>query len=223
VRIVNCIQGSAEWLQARQGKPTASKFSALVTPTGASVKGKTRQTYMLELLAERLTGKTQETRVTDAMVRGSMLEPRARAWYELETGAEVTQVGFVLADGERWGASPDGLVQKGGIEIKCLNRAAHLRVVLFGEIPEEYVAQVQGNMWVTGRYQWDYVAYTDEDGIPSGIVPVKADEKYWQALDAALPKFCDELDELEERARKLGGGLRTFAPTMDNSAGILND
>jgi hypothetical protein len=60
VKILNVIQGSAEWFDARCGKPTASRFSAIVTPTGKPTASKERRAYMLELLAERLTRRTAE-------------------------------------------------------------------------------------------------------------------------------------------------------------------
>ena len=201
--ILDVQQGSAEWLRARCGIPTASRFGCIVTPGGAAVKGKTRRTYLLELLAERLTGQTTPHFVTAAMQRGTDLEPKARAWYSLESGEAVSQVGFVLADGKRWGCSPDGITATGGVEVKCLGNAAHLDFVLAGAVPDDYWAQVQGSMWVCGRSHWDFCAYTDVAGMPSRWIRVPRDDAMMQAFAQLLPAFCDDLDEAE-RAVKTG-------------------
>jgi hypothetical protein len=54
------------------------------------------------------------------MVRGSELEPLARAAYEFATDTEVDQVGFVQHGAiELYGASPDGICgSDGGLELK---------------------------------------------------------------------------------------------------------
>jgi hypothetical protein len=65
MRINNHVQGSDEWLQSRLGKPTASNFGKLITPTGkpsASADG-----YINELIAQRITGELPEfyTKLSD--------------------------------------------------------------------------------------------------------------------------------------------------------------
>lgn len=201
MKVINCIQGSDEWLAARRGIPTASRFGNIVTPTGKAATGRARYTYQLELLAERLTGRAADHHVTAAMERGTMLEPAARAWYELASGEAVTQVGFVQSAGGRWGCSPDGITTIGGCEIKCLGGVAHLEALLARQVPADYVPQVQGCMFVTGRNHWDFVLYTDAAGIPSAWWRVERDAAFCDALAECLPVFCDELDELERKVK----------------------
>ena len=203
MKIVNCIQGSAEWLDARRGRPTASRFSAIVTATGKATTGQSRRSYMLELLGERLTGSVTEHYVSAAMQRGTDLEPRARAWYELTTGRAVEQVGFVLARGSTWGASPDGLTDTGGIEIKCLGRPAHLDALLTRKVPPDYAVQMQACMWVCRRKTWDFVLFTDEDGIPSATWAVEADPQMHKAFAEHVPVFCKELAAMEKQIQAL--------------------
>ena len=79
--ILDHEQGSPEWLAARLGKPSASSFSKLITKTGkpsSSADG-----YIDELIAERITGKSEPFHVTEWMERGTALEPEAREAYEL--------------------------------------------------------------------------------------------------------------------------------------------
>ena len=52
--VLNCEQGSREWIEARLGIPTASQFSRIVTPTGQAIKA--RDGYLAELLCEWVMG-----------------------------------------------------------------------------------------------------------------------------------------------------------------------
>jgi hypothetical protein len=157
------------------------------------------------------------------MERGTMLEPRARAWYELKTGADVARVGFVLRDDGRCGASPDGLFAGGVLEIKCLGRVAHLSAVLDNAVPADYVAQVQGEMWCAEVDRADFVLFTDDTGIPSAVIEVSRDKEYCAVMESSVAAFCDELDALEKRLREMGGGVPDGPMVTDNSAGIMRD
>ena len=59
MQILQIKQGSDEWLQARLGKPTASRFGDIITPDKGD-KSKTYMTYMYELLGELLAGDRDE-------------------------------------------------------------------------------------------------------------------------------------------------------------------
>jgi hypothetical protein len=175
-----------------------------VTPTGRLAAGKTRWSYLLSLVGERLTGKPGETYVTAAMQRGTDLEPRARVWYSLETGRQVDEVGLVESDCRRWACSPDGLVgDDRGVEIKCLGRVAMLDALEAGAPCWEHMSQCQACLWITGRRVWDYVLWSDEPGMPAVVWPIEADAGMHAAFAAALPAFCAELDAVEARMREL--------------------
>jgi hypothetical protein len=201
MKILNCKQGSPEWLKARLGIPTASHFGDIVTATGKATSGKTRYNYQLELVGERLTKSAMPHFVSAAMQRGTDLEPEARGWYSFEANKMVKQVGFVMSDCGRWGCSPDGLTELGGVEIKCPGRIA-MRAMLDSRKPEpDYVMQIQGCMFVCDRDEWDFVVYSDELGMPSAWWTVERDDVIQAALARELPVFCDELDELEKKIR----------------------
>jgi hypothetical protein len=195
MKIIQCLQGSSEWLAARCGKPTASNFAKIVTPTGKPTANKERRTYMLELASERITGRTVDKPVTFAMQRGTELEPQARAWYSLESGKTVTEVGFV--DCGKWGCSPDGITDVGGCEIKCLGVVNHLEGLLGREVPADYAMQIQGCMFCLQRKTWDFVLY--HDALPSVWWTVEADAKIQDALAICLPAFCDEVSDIVEK------------------------
>jgi hypothetical protein len=164
--------------------------------------GKARQLYALELVGERLTGRAQPHPVTDAMLRGTLLEPAARAWYEVASGNAVGQAGFVLSDCGRWGCSPDGVTTLGGVEIKCPGRVALLAQLAAHEPADDYRMQIQGCMCVLGRKSWDFCLYSDEAGMPCAWWRIPADPVIQEALARELPVFCDEVEALESRIRE---------------------
>ena len=167
-KIIDCEQGSAEWLQARCGRITASRLSD-VTAYLKSGKGemKARADYRMDLVAERLTGLTEPYYVSPEMKWGTKHEPMARALYEVATGAEVDQIGFALHPVYDFaGASPDALVgSDGGLEIKCPKTTTHLAYMMAGEVPEEYRPQMYWNMVCCERLWWDFVSYCPKDPI----------------------------------------------------------
>lgn len=201
MKIIKCEQGTPAWFAARLGKPTASKFGCIVTPTGRPVTGAARGRYMYELLGERITGETANAFVTPAMERGALLELEANGWYQLSQDRYATAVGFVTDDSSRWGCSPDGLVDDdGGLEIKCPMTANFLSHYVedcqWGRIPSEYIVQVQACLWVTGRAWWDFVLYSDRPNMPNTCIRVEPDATMHEAFEDQVPRFCQELDAL---------------------------
>ena len=179
MRISNLEQGSPEWLQSRLGKPTASNFGKLITPTGkpsTSADG-----YINELIAQRITGELPEFYTNSAMERGNELEPAAKALYEFTYGVEVVEVGLCLHDTLDCGASPDGLVgDDGGLEIKCPLPHNHIAYLRAGDVPGKYVPQIQGCLYITQREWWDFMSY--HPAMEDLVVRVYRDEAYIKKL-----------------------------------------
>jgi hypothetical protein len=136
---------------------------------------KTRESYLADLLAERLTGReTVQSYGGDSdgdegpAAWGRQTEPFARAAYEQQTGSWVKLAGFIdHPTVPMSGASPDGLVETpnstagpdGGVEIKCPNTATHLETVRKGVIPTRHIQQMKWNMCCTRRRWWDFVSF----------------------------------------------------------------
>lgn len=201
MRLLDCEQGSEEWLAARAGVVTASNFSKVLASGRGGGESKIRRGYMVQLLAERLTGLPQETFTNAAMQWGTEHEPQARALYELLTDEEVIQVGLCLMTDDV-GASPDGLIGDcGGVEIKCPNTTTHIETILSGKMPPEHRPQVQGCMYVTGRDWWDFVSFDPRMPTDKQLftVRVERDAEYISKLDEAVQEFLRELNELQER------------------------
>ena len=190
------------WLQARLGKVTASRVADVVAKTKTGY-GASRDNYMAQLICERLTGKPTEGFSNAAMEWGTQTEPQARAAYSAKTGELVEEVGFLCHPViERAGASPDGVVGEGLVEIKCPNTATHLEYVLSGKPPEKYVTQMQWQMACTGKAWCDFVSYDPRlpEHLQMLIVRVPRDIARICELEVEVQKF---LNELEDKVKKL--------------------
>jgi len=189
LEVFKCEQGSPEWFACRLGIPTASEFKTVM----AKGEGKTRRTYMLKLLGERLTGEPSDSYSNAHMERGQIMEAEARDLYTFMTDVEPERVGF-LRDGDK-GCSPDGLIGADGMtEIKTKLAHLQLEVLLSDRLPPEHVAQCQGNLWVAGREWIDFCSYWPK--LPLFVKRVYRDELYIKKLAVEVDAFSSEMLEL---------------------------
>jgi predicted phage-related endonuclease len=187
----NLEQGTLEWFEARMGIPTASAFKDMM----AGGQGKTRRTYMLKLAGEVITGEPQEHFSTPHTERGHEMEPAARELYELQTGYEVKECGFIRHN--ECGYSPDGLIDDQGlIEIKTKLPHLQIDLLLKGKVPTEHLKQIQGGIMVSGREWCDFISYWP--GLPLFVKRVNRDEKIIEEIKQAVDKFNSELNEIIE-------------------------
>jgi hypothetical protein len=194
--IYDCEQGSPEWFKARLGIPTASEFDTVMAKGGGGGDSKTRRTYMLKLIGERMTGEPAENYSNAHMDRGRAKEAEARKAYAFISEVEPIAVGFIR-NGDK-GASPDSLIgEKGCLEVKTKLPHLHLEVLLAGVLPPEHKPQVQGQLWVAEREWCDFVSYWPK--LPPFIVRVKRDEAYITELANGVAQFMDELQALQAR------------------------
>ncbi len=193
------VQGSPEWFAARLGKVTASRVADVIakTKTGYSAS---RESYLVELALERITGTRQEGFTNDAMRWGTDNEPLARAAYEARTGELVEEVGLLLHPRiEQAGASPDGLVGLDGqIEIKCPNSATHVRTLRTGKPEGKYVTQMQWQLACTGRAWCDFISFDPRmpEGLQLFVTRIKRDDDLIKDLEAEVAKFLGELQAM---------------------------
>jgi len=187
------IQGTPEWKNARVGCITMSNAKALLTDGN----GTTRKNYLLDVASEVASGVLISNIKSIDIDRGNLLESYARQAYEEITGEIVEEVGIGYLDKlMRIAASPDGLIKKGGIEIKCPNPKAHMRTICAGEAPKEYIPQMQGCMWVFDVEQWDYVSFCPQfSSKPIKIITQYRDEEMIKKIKDSALKGVDEIDE----------------------------
>lgn len=191
------LQRTDEWFQDRLGKATASHFSDVM----ASIKSGEaagRKNYRAELVVERLTSKSTDSFTSKEMQWGTDTEPLAKLRYTLSTGNTVEECGFISHEKILAGASPDGLLGSDGlIEVKCPNTATHIETLHTGAVPRQYVAQVQGQLWITGRQWADFVSF--DPRLPEEaaliIVRVNRDEDYIKSLEVGVIEFLKTVEE----------------------------
>jgi len=195
--LIKAEQRTPEWFEARLGRPTASRFGDIMakTRTGYSAS---RKNYRAELVIQRLTQEIPENYQSSAMEWGVENEPLARLQYELASGNSVEDTSLWLHDEIEAGASPDGLIGKDGcLEIKCPNTATHLETLRSGRVPRQYFAQVQGQMWVTGRQWCDFVSF--DPRLPQNaqlfITRVPKDDAYIKDLEYEIIEFLKEVED----------------------------
>lgn len=193
MKIINCEQGADEWFEARKGVFTASNFSKIITSTG---KESTSQLdFIYETISDLFLKEKEASYTNENMDRGVELEPIARQEYQKQTFNIVDQVGFVLSDCGNFGCSPDGLIGDDGlIEIKCPKAKNHLKYCIDNKLPTQYVAQVQGQLYVTGRQWCDFVSFHPDINFNNGlfIVRVERDEDFISALEDQLKEVINK-------------------------------
>lgn len=161
--------------------------------------------YAFRLACERISGKPLDGGFTTwAMERGNELEPEARLLHEQRIGGVmIAHAGFVRTVDGKFGASADGLIEPdGGSEYKCLVDPARMRQVIVEQDLSEFMDQMQGGMWITGRKWWHYGLYCP-DLKPAGkeliLHHVARDDDYIAELEADLVAF----DRYVEHCRQM--------------------
>lgn len=213
--LVDCEQGSVEWMAARLGVPSASQFHRIVTPKKVELSAQSDE-YAGELLAAWALGVPAGKDAADFMEHGKACEPSAIADYEIRLGVEVERVGFILEDGGRYGCSPDGLVgNTGGVEIKSPAAHTHIGYLLDADLSGKYRCQVQGALLVTERDWWDWMAF--HPSLPPVMLRFGRDEKFIAALKVALDQFAEVLERGKEILREKG-----VVPISPTESGLLH-
>lgn len=208
-------QGTEQWHDQRRGLVTASVLGQLITATGKVANNETSRSQTALLVAERITGYTEPTHMSDDMWRGIEDEPRARDLYSARY-APVTQVGFMIRDvgGHRLGFSPDGLVGDDGlIEVKSRRQKIHLRTILADEVPAENMAQIQGGLFVSGREWCDYISWCG--GMPMWVKRVHPDPDWFDVIKAAVTQFEDTAESMVANYLELVADLHPTERPID--------
>jgi putative phage-type endonuclease len=196
---VSAPQGSEAWFAERAGHCTASRASDVLARIKVGEAAERRK-YRIQVVTERLTGIPVQGFQNAAMAWGTQTEPQAREAYEAETGELVQQVGFIKHPEIVWvGASPDGCIGDDGLlEIKCPESTTHLEWMDAERLPPKHVAQVQFQLWVTGRQWCDFVSYDPRfpEALRLFTLRVKRDDKYIENLAGEVCNFLAECDAL---------------------------
>lgn len=205
-------QGTEAWREARRGRLTASRFQEAIATLKNGGWGASRDNYMAELIAERLTGVTAESYTSAAMQWGTDHEPQAKAAYAFRQDAPVKDVGFIQHPKiPLSGASCDSIVGRVGIaEYKCPNTATHMDYLLGKSIDLRYITQMHWQMACLPERKWcDFVSFDPRlpEKIRLFIRRVPRDDKIIARLEHEACIFLGELSsriaDLEKRYGKL--------------------
>lgn len=189
MRIINVEQRSKEWFEMRLGVITGSRCG--------NVMKSNNLTFMDELIAERLSGEIVESKQSEAMKWGTLMEPMALDAYRMTTGRDAREVGFCVHDNLDWLAiSPDALVWEGGddpvggVEMKCPSTKNHVNYLRGDKVPTIYRPQVMHYFIVIPTLQWmDFVSYDPR---------MKVKELFIKRINRSDPQI-----EMEIEARKV--------------------
>jgi putative phage-type endonuclease len=214
MRIVDCEQGTEEWHEARSKIITGSKFELVMPKSKKFTTG--TYTYMNEVAAEILTGKTADEARSKSLSWGKDNEDNAVNTYAALRNIDVYHIGICIDDELRAGASPDGFVgDEGMIECKCpYVSGKHINTLFEKVMPPEYKWQVQGNLMLNGRKWCDFISFDPriKGKNKIAIIRVERDEKFIAELRSFIIKFNTELDE------KLASiGVKYINPTLEES------
>lgn len=191
-------QGGDDWRALRLGLVTGSRAVDMLTEV-KSGEAAGRRNLRTKLVLERVTQESQDdTFVSAAMRWGTEKEPEARALYQALTGQLVRRVGFVKHTTAAIGYSPDGVIGDfaGLIECKAPLPATHMKYLLTGIVPHEYLCQIKHGLYVTGAAFCDFVSYQPRFPPAGRLFMTRVDRKTikFDVYEAALSAFLKEVD-----------------------------
>ena len=194
-------QGSEEWLTARRGKITGSRFKDARDKLKGGQPSKACLGYAMDIARERIGGSAPAKFQNAAMRTGTEQEPFARAMYEARTGHMVDEAGFYLSDDAVFGLSPDGLVNDDGvIEIKTMVSSDTLFTAVADGDVSAYMDQCLGYLWLLGR-QWVDLVLWAPDLNHMVIKRITRNEDAIEALEADLMAFARLVTQYENTLR----------------------
>ena len=194
-------QGSDEWLTARRGKITGSRFKDARDKLKGGQPSKACLGYAMDVARERIGGSAPPKFQNAAMRTGTEQEPFARAMYEARTGHMVDEAGFYLSDDAVFGLSPDGLIDDDGVlEIKTMVSSDTLFTAVADGDLSAYMDQCLGYLWLLGR-QWVDLVLWCPDLNHMAIHRITRDEDAIEALEADLMAFARLVTQYENTLR----------------------
>tara|TARA_R110002012_G_scaffold321576_1_gene549927 strand:- start:62 stop:748 length:687 start_codon:yes stop_codon:yes gene_type:complete len=219
----NLEQGTQAWLDARCGLLTASVVRNIITPAKmAYARNDKAKALVFEMAAQRATNFVEPTPTTWAMERGHVDEVYAREMYNEHTGNDAQELGFFTEqfEGATIGYSPDGVINMDGagelglIEIKSRAQKYQMKTIASGEVPREYLLQIQTGLLVTQAKWLDFVSYCE--GMPLFIKRVMPDPEMQQAIIDAAIMFNDQINELLHEYNQNAKGM-PIAPRHEDT------
>lgn len=180
------IQGSEAWKEYRRGKINASEIAAIM---GQDPWRTAMDIYLLKV-------DNIEKEPTEAMKRGTALEPYARRAYEEYTGLSVDPTVICHPQHDWLSASLDGITFDGKhiVEIKCPGHSSFQKIKDQG-IPKHYWIQVQAQLFCSGAKEAHFFVFSCSDDLKACdffMEVVKPDELFHGELLEVCHEFWFE-------------------------------
>ena len=197
-------QGSPEWLAARRGVITASRFKDARDKLKGGAPSKSCLAYAMDVARERIPGGTVPAVFQNAAMRmGQVEEPVARMMREAETGELIEEAGFITTTDGVFGVSVDGLIGARGVwECKTMVSSATLFTAMVDGDISEYVDQCNGAMWLLGRQYVDLSLWCP-DLQKLHTIRIERDDEAIQRLEDDLMAFAKLVGQYEAKLRAL--------------------
>lgn len=198
-------QGSPEWIAARRGVVTGSRFKDCRAKLKNGEPSKDCMAYAYDIARERCGGMAPAKFQNAAMRIGTEQEAPAVRLYEVRTGYLTEEVGFFTTEDGLFGLSPDRLIDDDGVlEVKTLVSSATLFAALAEGDVSEYMDQCLGYLWLLGR-QWVDLVLWVPDLQHMTVKRITRDENAIEALEADLIAFAKIVADNEAALRRALG------------------
>ena len=200
---MNNLQRTPEWHEDRRGLVTASSVGAIL---GLSPYAD-RDDVMRRMVREAHDA-IPEFIGNVATQWGIDHEAEALSELERELGDLITPCGFIVHDNGWLGASPDGLLGDDCvIEVKCPYNQKYFELA---DRPD-YMAQIQTQMYCTGRPKGIFAVWTPDSGIRfEHVEAVDFDAEYLDRLAQFNSEFCEIVEDAEKSAPHLEDLIQDF-------------
>lgn len=202
-----------ELFHARLGMITGSNFGKLVVKTkdkkGYTLSnGEIAKKIIYRTVWERLS---KEGIISNGLNRinfnsaptnhGHDYEQEAILKYVESTGNEVDYIQKFIEYDNYIGGTPDGYVgEEGIIEVKCpWDGGNHIQSLITGEIYNtDYVYQIQGYLWMTGRKWCDFISYDPDiiEALQLNIIRIERDEQIIEGIASVMEQVKDKIRQL---------------------------
>lgn len=210
-------QGSQEWLNARKGVITGSRFKDARDRLKNGQPSKKCIDYAMNVARERCGGSVLETYANAAMKIGTNEEPKARMAYELATDEMVIECGFICTEDRKFGVSVDGRIRaKGLYECKAMVSSETLFTALVRRDISEYRDQCVGEMWLLCCDWVDLHLWVYDMPHLSRVIRIQRNEDEIQALEDDMVAFEKMVSGFEAELRALGA--KGHAPAAPSAA-----
>jgi hypothetical protein len=189
-------QNTPEWLEKRRPLVTSSALNNILMDEKKAGYKNYHAQKVLEIVIGTTPDRFTGNKYTDW---GHNTEDLAALKYNLKTGNETRTCGIFIHKFLPLGDSPDLIVtnENGCVEIKCKNSANHLIALKTKKVPNEYKAQIQNHIQMTGSDWCDFVSFDPDFPLNTQLVIVRVykDEDFCKKILLETSLFMDAVYE----------------------------